>query len=235
MPKIPLTNPRLKPYSLSLTTYSRKEGCGFAEWDAGCHSWIMHGKAMLSRCQEVEFALLATPLKQGKALSMREPVVAPEISPKKKNQTSCKKRKTVALATSSTNGTNGEGSNKKAHENDDTNPRSNILGKVMACDSADLRKSKPVVLAICAAPVGSDVIASSPIVIDEGPSDPMSQVRYYYFILLYIYIYIYIFWLPLDFFFFLEAEHATCCLCFSFAGSSLPLHIGREGIYPRGH
>jgi hypothetical protein len=25
MPKIPLTNPRLKPYSLSLTTYSKKE------------------------------------------------------------------------------------------------------------------------------------------------------------------------------------------------------------------
>uniref|UniRef100_A0A2N9J335 Aminotransferase-like plant mobile domain-containing protein n=1 Tax=Fagus sylvatica TaxID=28930 RepID=A0A2N9J335_FAGSY len=48
-------------------------------------------------------------------------------------------------------------------------------GKVMACDSADLRKSKPVVLAICAAPVGSDVIASSPIVIDEGPSDPVSE------------------------------------------------------------
>uniref|UniRef100_A0A2N9HEP2 Aminotransferase-like plant mobile domain-containing protein n=1 Tax=Fagus sylvatica TaxID=28930 RepID=A0A2N9HEP2_FAGSY len=64
MPKIPLTNPRLKPYSLSLTTYSQKEGCGFAEWDAGCHSWIMHGKAMSSRCQEAESALLATPLKQ---------------------------------------------------------------------------------------------------------------------------------------------------------------------------
>ena len=42
----------------------------------------MHGKAMSSRCQEVESALLAMPLKQGKALSMREPVVAPEISPK---------------------------------------------------------------------------------------------------------------------------------------------------------
>ena len=80
MPKIPLTNPRLKPYSLSLTTYSRKEGYGFAELDAGCHSWIVHGKAMSSRCQEAEFTLLATPLKQGKALSMREPVVAPEIS-----------------------------------------------------------------------------------------------------------------------------------------------------------
>jgi hypothetical protein len=66
-----------------LTTYSRKEGCGFAEWDAGCHSWIVHGKAMSSRCQEAESALLAMPLKQGKALSMREPVVAPEISLKK--------------------------------------------------------------------------------------------------------------------------------------------------------
>ncbi|GMY34122.1 CHD3-type chromatin-remodeling factor PICKLE [Fagus crenata] len=108
MPKIPLTNPRLKPYSLSLTTYSRKEGCGFAEWDARCHSWIMHGKAMSSRCQKAESALLAMPLKQGKALSMREPVVAPEISRKAK-----------------------------------------------AGDSANLRKSKPVVLAICAAPVGA--------------------------------------------------------------------------------
>jgi hypothetical protein len=171
MPKIPLTNPRLKPYSLSLTTYSRKEGCGFAEWDAGCHSWIVHGKAMSSRCQEAESALLAMPLKQGKALSMREPIVAPEISCKK-NQTSCKKRKTVALATSSTNSKNGEGSNKKAHENDDTNPLSHISGKAKAGDSADLRKSKPVVLAICAAPIGSNVIASSPIVINEGLSDP---------------------------------------------------------------
>ncbi len=132
--------------------------------------------------------MLATPLKQGKALSMREPVVTPEIS-SKKNQTSCKKRKTAALATSLTNGTNGEGSNKKACENDDTNLRSRISGKTMASDSTDLRISKPVVLAICAAPVGSDVIASSPIVIDEGPSDPVSEVRYYYFI---IYIYIYI-------------------------------------------
>uniref|UniRef100_A0A2N9I312 Reverse transcriptase/retrotransposon-derived protein RNase H-like domain-containing protein n=1 Tax=Fagus sylvatica TaxID=28930 RepID=A0A2N9I312_FAGSY len=148
MPKIPLTNPRFKPYSLSLTTYSRKEGYGFAEWDAGCHSWIMHGKAMSSRCQEAEFALLAMPLKQGK---------------------------TVALATSSTNSTNSEGSNKKARENDDTNPSSRILGKAKAGDSADLRRSKPVVLAICAAPVGSNVIASSLIVIDEGPSDPVSQ------------------------------------------------------------
>ena len=129
--------------------------------------------------------MLATPLKQGKALSMRELVVAPKISPKK-NQTSCKKRKTVALAISSTN---GEGSNKKARENDDTNPRSRISGKAKAGDSANLRKSKQVVLAIHAAPVGSDVIASSPIVIDEGPSDPVSQVRYYYFILLYIYIF----------------------------------------------
>ena len=67
----------------------------------------------------------------------------------------------------------------------------------MASDSADLRKSKPVVLAIYATPIGSDVIASSPIIIDKGPSDPVSQVRYYYFILLYIYI-----WLPPDFFFF---------------------------------
>ncbi|GMY24099.1 hypothetical protein FCV25MIE_19341 [Fagus crenata] len=131
---------------------------------------------MSSRCQEVEFALLATPLKQGKALSMKEPVVAPEISPKKKkNQTSYKKRKTVALATSSTNGTNSEGSNKKARENDDTNPSSRILGKAKAGDSADLRRSKPVVLAICAALVGSNVIASSLIVIDEGPSDPVRQ------------------------------------------------------------
>ena len=40
----------------------------------------MHGKAMSSRCQEAESALLVMPLKQGKALSMREPVVAPEIS-----------------------------------------------------------------------------------------------------------------------------------------------------------
>ncbi|GMY32319.1 hypothetical protein FCV25MIE_27561 [Fagus crenata] len=127
---------------------------------------------MSSRCQEAESALLAMPLKQGKALSMREPVVAPKISSKKKNQTSYKKRKTMALATSSTNGTNGEGSNKKARENDDTNPRSHISGKAMAGDSAYLRKSKPVVLAICVAPVGSDVIASSLIVINEGPSDP---------------------------------------------------------------
>ncbi|GMY19642.1 hypothetical protein FCV25MIE_14881 [Fagus crenata] len=151
MPKIPLTNPRLKPYSLSLTTYLRKESCGFAEWDARCHTWIMHGKAMSSRCQEAESALLAMPLKQGKAFSMRE------------------LRKTVALAISSTN---GEGSNKKAHENDDTNPRSGILEKAKAGGSADLRKSKQVVLAIHAALVGSDVIASSPIVIDEGSSDP---------------------------------------------------------------
>uniref|UniRef100_A0A2N9IAV8 Aminotransferase-like plant mobile domain-containing protein n=1 Tax=Fagus sylvatica TaxID=28930 RepID=A0A2N9IAV8_FAGSY len=174
MPKIPLTNPRLKPYSLSLTTYSRKEGCGFAEWDVGCHSWIVHGKAMSSRCQEAESALLAMPLKQGKALSMREPVVAPEIS-RKKNQTSCKKRKTVALATSSTNSTNGEGSNKKAHENDDTNPLSHISGKANAGDSADLRKSKPVVLAICAAPIGSNVIASSPIATTIQPWDITSS------------------------------------------------------------
>ena len=59
----------------------------------------------------------------------------------------------------------------------------------MASDSTDLRESKPGVLAICATPVGSDVIASSHIVIDEGPFDPMSEERYYYFI---IYIYIYI-------------------------------------------
>uniref|UniRef100_A0A2N9FRT1 Aminotransferase-like plant mobile domain-containing protein n=1 Tax=Fagus sylvatica TaxID=28930 RepID=A0A2N9FRT1_FAGSY len=123
------------------------------------------------RCEEAESTLLAMPLKQGKALNMREPVVAPEISPKK-NQTSCKKRKTVALAISSTN---GEGSNKKARENDDTNPHSRILGKAKASNSADLRKSKQVVLAIHVAPVGSDVMASSPIVIDEGPSDPVSQ------------------------------------------------------------
>uniref|UniRef100_A0A2N9E1E4 Aminotransferase-like plant mobile domain-containing protein n=1 Tax=Fagus sylvatica TaxID=28930 RepID=A0A2N9E1E4_FAGSY len=153
MPKIPLTNPRFKPYSLSLTTYSRKEGYGFAEWDAGCHSWIMHGKAMSSRCQEAEFALLAMPLKQGK---------------------------TVALATSSTNSTNSEGSNKKARENDDTNPSSRILGKAKAGDSADLRRSKPVVLAICAAPVGSNVIASSLIVIDEGSSLPLHIGRRVY-------------------------------------------------------
>ena len=75
----------------------------------------------------------------------------------------------MALATSSTN---SEVSNKKAHENDDTNPRSCISGKAKAGDSANLRKSKPVVLAICAAPVGSDVIASSPIVLDEGLSVP---------------------------------------------------------------
>jgi hypothetical protein len=147
---------------------------------------------------------------------MKEPVVAPEIF-SKKNQTSCKKRKTAALATSSANGMDGEGSNKKACENDDTNLRSRVSGKTMVSDSADLRKSKPVVLAICAAPVGSDVMASSPIVIDEGPSDPVSEVRYYYFI---IYIYI------------LEAKYAICCLCFFFTGSSLPLHIGREGGYP---
>ena len=85
------------------------------------------------------------------------------------------------MATSSTNGTNSEGSNKKARENDDTNPSSRILGKAKASDSADLRRSKPVVLAICATLVGSNVIASSLIVIDEGPSDPVSQVRYYYF------------------------------------------------------
>uniref|UniRef100_A0A2N9GJL1 Aminotransferase-like plant mobile domain-containing protein n=1 Tax=Fagus sylvatica TaxID=28930 RepID=A0A2N9GJL1_FAGSY len=125
-------------------------------------------------CQEAESTLLAMPLKQGKALSMREPVVTSEIS-SKKNQTSYKKRKTAALATSLTNDTNGEGSNKKACENDDTNLRSRISRKTMASDSADLRKSKPVVLAICAIPVGLDVIASSPIVIDEGPSDSMSE------------------------------------------------------------
>jgi hypothetical protein len=148
---------------------------------------------MSSRCQEAESTLLAMPLKQGKALSMREPVVTSEIS-SKKNQTSYKKRKTAALATSLTNDTNGEGSNKKACENDDTNLRLRISRKTMASDSADLRKSKPVVLAICAIPVGLDVIASSPIVIDEGPSDSMSEVRYYYFIIyIYIYIYIYIF------------------------------------------
>ena len=43
----------------------------------------MHGKAMSSRCQEAESALLVMPLKQGKALSMREPIVAPEILLKK--------------------------------------------------------------------------------------------------------------------------------------------------------
>ena len=100
----------------------------------------------------------------------------------------------MALATSSTNGTNSEGSNKKARENDDTNPSSRILGKAKAGDSADLRRSKPVVLAICAAPVGSNVIASSLIVINEGPSDPVSQVRYYYFFFFFFHYYIYYFY-----------------------------------------
>uniref|UniRef100_A0A2N9FQU5 Aminotransferase-like plant mobile domain-containing protein n=1 Tax=Fagus sylvatica TaxID=28930 RepID=A0A2N9FQU5_FAGSY len=141
MPKIPLTNPRLKPYSLSLTTYSQKEGCGFAEWDAGCHSWIMHGKAMSSRCQEAESASLAMPLNGvGHVFNKRVKALTRKLM-KMMIQILC----------------------------------SHILGKAKAGDSADLRKSKQVVLAIHAAFVGSDVIASNPIVIDEGSSNPVSQ------------------------------------------------------------